>query len=243
MQGTPIEAMSGPRRRARALDGTLLATLLFFAGSCSSPQVAPEPEQRPLFVSGRDGYHTYRIPALLTTVQGTLLAFCEGRKDDRSDAGNIDLLVKRSTDGGRTWSSQQVIWDDGPNTCSNPCPVVDQKTGTIWLLLTHNPGDEGLREILKPEARGTRTVWVSSSEDDGQTWSQPGEITDSTKDPEWDWYATGPGVGIQLQKGPHQGRLVIPCDHSYSTLDPDEVVPRYGEPAPGFGSYHQKVWK
>ena len=83
MQGTPIEAMSGPRRRARALDGTLLATLLFFAGSCSSPQVAPEPEQRPLFVSGRDGYHTYRIPALLTTVQGTLLAFCEGRKDDR----------------------------------------------------------------------------------------------------------------------------------------------------------------
>lgn len=239
---------SGPRRRALAPAGSLLTALLLFAGACSGPQVAPEPEQSPLFVSGREGYHTYRIPALLTTARGTLLAFCEGRKNDRSDAGDIDLLVKRSTDGGKTWSPQQVIWDDGENTCGNPCPVVDQETGTIWLLMTHNPGDEGLREILKPEAGGTRTVWVSSSQDDGQTWSQPREITDSTKDPEWDWYATGPGVGIQLQKGPHQGRLVVPCDHSYRTSNPDEVVPRYGDPDLGFGSHviysddHGRSW-
>ena len=244
----PILA-SLPRRCHLARAGILITTLLLSSVACSGPQPAPGLEQTPLFVSGQEGYHTYRIPALITTARGTLLAFCEGRKNDRSDHGDIDLLLRRSTDGGRTWSPQQVIWDDGENTCGNPCPVVDQETGTIWLLLTHNPGDEGLREILKPEARGTRTVWVSSSEDDGQSWSQPTEITDSVKDPEWDWYATGPGVGVQLQKGPHAGRLVVPCDHSYRTSNPDEVVPRYGDPGPGFGSHliysddHGQSWR
>ena len=73
--------------------------------------------------------------------------------------------MRRSSDGGDTWSPSQVVWDDGGNTCGNPCPVVDQETGTIWLLLTHNPGDEGLREILQSDAEGTRTVWVTSSKD------------------------------------------------------------------------------
>jgi len=73
-----------------------------------------------VFVSGADGYHTYRIPALLVTAGGDLLAFCEGRKNSRSDSDDIDLLVKRSTDGGRTWSPPQLVWDDGANTCGNP---------------------------------------------------------------------------------------------------------------------------
>ena len=221
---------------------------LLLGGACSETPTPAAPDQKPLFVSGRDGYHTYRIPALLTTGKGTLLAFCEGRKDSRSDHGDIDLLIRRSTDGGETWSRQQVVWDDGGNTCGNPCPVVDQETGTIWLLLTHNPGDEGLRAILQPGARGTRTVWVTSSEDDGQTWAPPREITATTKKPDWDWYATGPGVGIQLRHGPHKGRLVIPCDYSYPPSSPDEAVPSYGEPAPAFGSHviysddHGKSW-
>ena len=225
--------------------GGLAAVL--FSSSCAGPQpVAVELEQSSVFVSGEGGYHTYRIPALITTPQGTLLAFCEGRRNDGSDTGDIDLLLRRSSDGGRTWGPQQVIWDDAENTCGNPCPVVDQETGTIWLLLTHNPGDEGLREILKPEARGTRTVWVSSSRDEGKTWAEPLEITDFTKDPEWDWYATGPGVGIQLQKAPHRGRLVVPCDHSYRTSDPEEV---YGDPTRGTGSHaiysddHGQTWQ
>ena len=221
---------------------------LLLGGACSETPTPTAPDQKPLFVSGRDGYHTYRIPALLTTGKGTLLAFCEGRKDSRSDHGDIDLLIRRSTDGGETWSRQQVVWDEGGNTCGNPCPVVDQETGTIWLLLTHNPGDEGLREILQPGARGTRTVWVTSSEDDGQTWGPPREITATTKKPDWDWYATGPGVGIQLRHGPHKGRLVIPCDYSYSSPSPDEAVHSYGEPPPAFGSHviysddHGKSW-
>ena len=94
----------------------------------------PKPCGEPLFVGGRDGYHTYRIPALAVTMQGTVLAFCEGRKRGGGDSGKIDLLVKRSTDDGKTWSGLKVVWDDVGNTCGNPCVVVDRDDGTIWLL-------------------------------------------------------------------------------------------------------------
>ncbi len=239
---------SNPLSRPAPMIHVMGIAVLLLGGACSEPPTPAAPDQKPLFMSGRDGYHTYRIPALLTTGKGTLLAFCEGRKDSRSDHGDIDLLLRRSTDGGETWSRQQVVWDDGGNTCGNPCPVVDQETGTIWLLLTHNPGDEGLREILQPGARGTRTVWVTSSGDDGQTWAPPREITATTKKPDWDWYATGPGVGIQLRHGPDKGRLVIPCDYSYPAPSPEDGVPSYGEPPPAFGSHviysddHGKSW-
>src|SRR5262249_44159803 len=106
------------------------------------PGRAGEPEQAPLFVSGQDGYHTYRIPSLVVTAKGTLLAFCEGRKKSSTDSGDIDLLLKRSFDGGKTWTQTQVVWDDGEDTCGNPCPVLDARTGTIWLLLTHNLGSD-----------------------------------------------------------------------------------------------------
>ncbi|MCP4261411.1 MAG: exo-alpha-sialidase [Planctomycetes bacterium] len=175
-----------------------------------------------VFVSGRDGYHTYRIPSLLTTKKGTLLAFCEGRKSGRSDSGDIDLLVKRSMDMGKTWSTQQVVWDDKKNTCGNPCPVLDQQTGIIWLLMTWNRGDDREGAIKKNTSKDTRRVWVCQSNNDGLTWSRPNEITKTTKQPGWRRQATGPGVGIQLQKSPWKGRMVIPCDHSVvSENDPD----------------------
>ena len=120
-----------------------------------------------LFVSGTDGYKSYRIPAIVTTTKGTLLAFCEGRKNNAADAGDIDMLLKRSTDGGRTWSAQQVIWDDSTNTCGNCCPVVDEITGDICLLMTHNLGDDKEKDIIKKVSRSTRTVWISKSKDDG----------------------------------------------------------------------------
>nr|WP_295871871.1 sialidase family protein [uncultured Chitinophaga sp.] len=168
-----------------------------------------------LFSAGADGYSSYRIPVLLTAPNGQLLAFCEGRKASASDAGDIDILLKRSADGGKTWSATQVVWDDGPHTCGNPCPVVDATTGAIWLLLTRNEGQDKEHDIIHKKATHTRTVWVAKSEDNGATWSAPADITATTKDPQWGWYATGPGIGIQLQHGPHKGRLVIPCDHSY----------------------------
>jgi sialidase-1 len=166
-----------------------------------------------LWTSGQGGYDTYRIPALVKTNRGTLLAFCEGRKAGRGDSGNIDLLVRRSTDGGQTWSPMQVIWDDDENTCGNPCPVVDRETGAILLLSTHNLGIDHEKQIIALSSQGTRTVWFLKSTDDGRSWSEPKEITKDTKKPDWTWYATGPGAGIQIQNGLHKGRLVIPCDH------------------------------
>lgn len=165
--------------------------------------------QTAIFVSGEGGYHTYRIPALIVSPRGTLLAFCEGRRKGAGDAGQIDLLLRRSFNGGKTWEPVQVVWADGENTCGNPCPVVDRTTGTIWLLLTHNLGRDSEHQIIERKSKGTRTVWVSQSTDDGATWAKPVDITRDTKAEDWTWYATGPGVGIQLRNG----RLLIPCDH------------------------------
>lgn len=166
-----------------------------------------------IWVSGQGGYHTYRIPALAVTTEGTVLAFCEGRKHSRSDTGDIDLLVKRSEDGGETWSEQRIVWDDGENTCGNPCPVVDEEDGTIWLLMTWNRGDDDERHIIDRESRDTRRVFLTFSKDDGISWAEPTEITRAVKRPNWTWYATGPGAGIQIKQGEYSGRLVIPCDH------------------------------
>jgi sialidase-1 len=182
--------------------------------ACAAAGPKPGSEFTNIFVSGADGYHTYRIPALLVTPKGTLLAFCEGRKNSRSDTGDIDLLVKRSTDGGRTWSAHKIVWDDGANTCGNPCPVVDRTTGVIWLLMTWNHGQDSEDKIRRNTGRDTRRVFVTHSDDEEQTWARPREITIETKRPDWRWYATGPGVGIQLTHGPVKGRLLIPCDHS-----------------------------
>jgi sialidase-1 len=147
-----------------------------------------------LFAQGVDGYHTYRIPALAVTTTGTVLAVCEGRVNSSADYGKIDIVLRRSTDGGATWSDTQIIHSDDDHTIGNPCIVVDQTTGVAWLTF----------------CKDNDQVFVTSSEDDGVTWSEPRDITSSVKPDNWTWYATGPGHGIQLSSG----RLVIPCDHS-----------------------------
>ncbi|MGV3723296.1 MAG: sialidase family protein [Actinomycetota bacterium] len=167
-------------------------------------------DQRDVFVAGTEGYHTFRIPAVIRTKRDTLLAFCEGRKGGRGDSGDIDTVLKRSTDGGKSWSPLQVVWDEGANTVGNACPVVDRTTGVIWLLLTRNLGHDTETEIINRTAERSREVWVCKSADDGVTWSKPVDITATAKAPDWTWYATGPGVGIQLKNG----RMLIPCDHN-----------------------------
>ena len=87
-----------------------------------------------LFTSGVGGYHTYRIPALLVTSQGTVLALCEGRMYAQYDHGKIDIVVRRSHDGGTTWSDMQVVHADGEHTIGNVSIVQDQTTEKIWLL-------------------------------------------------------------------------------------------------------------
>jgi sialidase-1 len=183
--------------------------LLVTCATVGLPAGAQNADQLDVFTAGREGYRSYRIPAMVVTTKGTVLVFAEGRKNGAGDSGDIDLVLRRSEDGGRTFGPAQVVWDDGPSTCGNPAPVVDRRTGTVWLLMTHNPGDLREPELTTGQARGTRTVWVTHSEDDGRTWAKPREITTDVKRPEWTWYATGPGAGIQTAGG----RLVVPCDH------------------------------
>ncbi|MGI9542699.1 MAG: sialidase family protein [Cyclobacteriaceae bacterium] len=168
---------------------------------------------QPVFVGGEDGYTCYRIPAITASKDGTLLAFAEGRKNGCSDTGDIDLVLKRSNDGGITWGSIQVIWDDSTNTCGNPAPVLEKKTGVISLLSTWNLGIDKEPAIIDQTSTDTRRVFILQSADHGQSWTPPREITSQTKLSNWTWYATGPGSGIQLQQGPNEGRLMIACDH------------------------------
>jgi hypothetical protein len=178
-------------------------------------RLARDLSQVDVFRSGDDGYDTFRIPSVIVAPDGSVLAFAEGRKTGSGDSGNIDLVMKRSRDHGNTWSDLEVIWDDADNTCGNPCPVVDATTGTIWMLMTHNLGSDREGAIVKGLSQGTRTVWVTRSTNNGVNWSKPVEITSQVKPENWTWYATGPGVGIQVQGG----RLVVPCDNKEARTD------------------------
>ncbi|QGY44258.1 exo-alpha-sialidase [Maribellus comscasis] len=195
-----------------------------------------------LWEKGTGDYNNYRIPSLITTQKGTLLAFCEGR--EAGDAGDIDLLLKRSEDNGITWSDEQIVWNDAQNTCGNPCPVVDETTGRIWLFLTWNNGEDGESAIIHKTSSLPRLPYLSYSDDDGKTWSEPVNMNESCRDTSWGWYATGPGFGIQMKNGPHKGRLVIPANHSYN--DPDGTI-RNGPY--GYGAHvlysddHGEIWE
>lgn len=167
-----------------------------------------------VFESGDGEYDTYRIPSIVRCLDGTLIAFCEGRVTGGGDSGNIDLVARRSGDSGRTWSPNISIWNDGPNTCGNPAPVVDQTTGRVWLLMTWNLGDDHESQIMKGTSQDVRHVYVSWSDDCGQSWAAPKRISENVRLPHWRWYATGPGNGIQLSRGVHAGRMIIPANHS-----------------------------
>ena len=166
-----------------------------------------------VFKKGTEGYSCFRIPALIQAKSGTLLAFAEARKNDCSDEGDIDLVMRRSADTGKTWSKMVVIWSDGANTCGNPSPVVDEDTGKIYLLMSWNDGNDDIGGINAGTSKNTRRAYITSSSDDGLKWEVPKEITSSVKQANWGWFATGPCHGIQLKRGTYKNRLVIPCDY------------------------------
>lgn len=166
-----------------------------------------------VFKQGEEGYKVFRIPAIIRAGNGDLLAFSEARQG--GDATEIDMVLKRSSDGGRTWGKLETVLesehfldlfgDEPPEiTIGNPAPVVDHLNpdfpGRIWLPFT-----------LENDR-----VFVTFSDDSGKTWAPRREITADVKKESWGWYATGPVHSIQLQNGPHRGRIVIPCDHRIS---------------------------
>ncbi|KPI11458.1 LamG domain protein jellyroll fold domain protein [Actinobacteria bacterium OK074] len=180
----------------------------------SSPAVAQQTsatgtfDQQVLFRASQDpGYACFRIPSIVRTNDGTLLAFAEGRVLNCGDANDIDIVMKRSTDGGRTWGPLQVVNDGGGDTHGNPTAMVDRRTGRILLAETYNKGRTDSSGCGSP---CDRTPHLQYSDDDGLTWSQPRDLTDEIRPSSWNsWDGTGPGHGIQLTRGKHAGRLVF----------------------------------
>ena len=169
-----------------------------------------------LWTGGYGGYATYRIPALVSTADGTVLAFCGGRRAGRGDSGQIDLLLRRSSDGGRTWSPTQVVVSWPGFTVGNPTPVLVRETGDIVLVFCSNQA-EAHESTIRKGLYG-RAVWTVTSPDGGLTWGTPVEITSQVMRDDWTWYATGPCHAIQLRSG----RLLVPGNHRH--LDTETVT-------------------
>jgi sialidase-1 len=156
-------------------------------------------------------YHSFRIPALVRTAKDTLIAFVEGRAADNADFGNINLLYKRSTDNGATWSALSEVVGSGQGTWGNPTAVVDRSNNKVWLFMNYQAG-------ATVNSWDDRQVWVSSSTTDGASWSAPVNMSATLKPRtlagggSWNWDAVGPGVGIQTTYR-NPGRLVIPAQH------------------------------
>jgi sialidase-1 len=192
----------------RASLSALLLVSWFAAAAMGEPRLT----HVDVFVSGHDGYQMYRIPAIATAPDGSLLAFAEARKFGAADPGfgkqDIDLVLKRSTDGGKTWSPMKVIEDPGDLwSAANPATVVDRQTGRVWVLYlrakpgcstaTSRPGSDDMRNLAR---------W---SGDNGVTWSDPIDLTRVARDygdPTWQASVIGPGGAIQTATG----RLVAP---------------------------------
>lgn len=189
-----------------------------------------------VFTSGLENYGVFRIPAIIKAPNGDLLAFCEGRVHNGEDFGNIDIVMKRSTDGGNTWGALQKVTDNDTLQAGNPAPVVDltdrAHPGRIFLF--YNTGTK--REDDVRHGRGVREVWYKTSTDNGKTWSEPVNITTQVHRPnapevnpaykfseDWRWYANGPGHAMQFQSGKYRGRIFVPANHSTGAPQPQNV--------------------
>ncbi len=165
-----------------------------------------------VYASGADGYAIYRIPAIETAPDGSLLAFAEARKYGGSDPGmgkqDIDLVLKRSTDGGRTWSPMMLIEDPGELwSAANPATVVDRQTGHVWVLYLRSLPERST-DTSRPGTDDMQTL-ARYSTDNGLTWSEPRDLTKVARDyddPTWQASVVGPGGVIQTKSG----RLVAP---------------------------------
>ena len=213
--------------------------ILFLAAALSAAAV----ESTTVFRGGDGGYGGIRIPALLVAKDATVLAFAEGRVTLSDQAAN-DIILRRSTDGGRTWLPLQKLADLGQDSLNNPCPVLDARSGRIHLFFQRYPAHVHEFGKMPADCTSSNTVrnFVMTSDDHGATWSAPRDNTCEVKRPEGvTTLASGPGFGIQIQRGPHAGRLIIPFNEGpagrwrvYAAYSDDAGARwRYGEAAPG----------
>lgn len=181
-----------------------------------------------VFEGGKEGHAIYRIPAMITLPNGDILAFAEGRVYGSDDYGDVNLVMKRSTDQGKSWSSIQTLVDYDTLQAGNPAPVVDlfdtkHPQGVIFLF--YNTGNNHEYDIRMN--KGVREVWQIKSFDLGKTWTAPENITLQTHRPnhpssnpaysfkeDWRSYANTPGHAFQFQKGPFAGRIFVAANHS-----------------------------
>lgn len=228
------------RMRLYLYSQIIFAVLLGFKVAAAD---LPGPEFFDVFAAGKESFASIRIPSVTVGKSGTVLAIAEGRAAWADQAEN-KIILKRSLDGGKTWGPLQIIADGGRNSLNNPCTVVDQQTGRIFVVFQSYPF--GLTETnggIRPGLKGNRIVrnCLITSDDDGMTWSKIRDITSTTKRAEATTMASGPGVGIELQHGLHAGRIIIPFNEGLfgrwdvlaAFSDDNGKSWRMGEPAPG----------
>jgi len=166
------------------------------------------PDIATVFAAGRDDYPSIRIPSVATTAAGTVLALAEGRQKFADHAQN-DIILKRSTDGGESWETLEVVASEGGDSLNDPSVVVDRRSGRI--ILHYARFAEGFHSDSAPpgyeDPRSSRN-YVVYSDDDGRTWSEPCEITRAVKRPNVPAAVVTCGVGIQLRRKPYANRLV-----------------------------------
>ena len=209
---------------------TIVSILLVFVTTAASAQQPPATASgtvpQPIFTSGSDGYRSFRIPAIIKSGNGDLLAFCEGRVDGINDFGNIQIVMKRSTDQGKTWGNLQVVASNDSLQAGNSAPVLDATDpqypkGRVFLFYcTGNKSEGDVRKGL-----GEREVWYKTSTDNGATWSEATNITAQVKPNGWRTYANTPGHAMQFPEGRYKGRIYIAANHSV------------GDPQPHFADY------
>ncbi|ATP59239.1 glycoside hydrolase [Pedobacter ginsengisoli] len=156
-------------------------------------------------------YHSFRIPSIIKTKNGTLVAFAEGRRWSPSDYGDINVVYKRSVNNGASWSALGEVVGSGAGTWGNPTAVYDPTVGEygrIWLFLQWN--DEFKAQWSDFKAWGDRKIHTSYSDDDGVTWSVPLDRTSTLTPLTYKWDCVGPGIGIRTAYD-HPGRLIVPA--------------------------------
>lgn len=169
-----------------------------------------------VFASGEDGFNTYRIPALIRTGKGKLVAFAEARAS-QADAANNAIVTKISEDGGVTWGRMGVCQSPtevlNGGSLNNPC-VVENRSGRLIVHFQQYPKDTHEFDVAAG-LEGPKVVkgYQTESRDGGVTWSVPQDITRQIKPPEAVTIASGPGIGIRLERGKHKNRLVMPYNY------------------------------